>query len=77
MSPILGRPGEQTAQSKLATDVSREVPAVFPRKRRNLACRFDVVFMSFDVDAGSAAEIDIRPECIGRLEVTGTAAEYF
>ena len=73
MSIILGKPRLQTPQRKLATHVNKEVPAASPRKRPNLACRFDVVLMSFHVDHGSVGETDNPAQVPGTLKVTGAA----
>jgi hypothetical protein len=73
MSEIFGDLRLQTPTSKLATDLNREVPAGLPRKQRNWACHFDVVFMSFHVDDGRPVETHNRPQFAGNLKLTAAA----
>jgi hypothetical protein len=63
----------QASQRKLATHINREVPAASPRKQPNLACRFDVVFMSFHVNHPSVGETDTPAQVPGAMKVTGAA----
>src|SRR5262249_749735 len=70
MSGIFGWPRSKTRPSKLATDLNREVPAALLRKRRNWACCFDVVFMSFHVDDDRRFETENQPQLPRHLKLT-------